>query len=160
MFNRKNLGRFIYHNYVVKKLGRFGNRFGPFWSGPFRIWAVLTIHHWFWVTGQRSRSTLALCIRPCGNHSDYSFCPITFKLHMWVVDDERRNPIDLGSRGQRSRSTLALCVYDLVGTIQTTVFAKSLSNFLCKLCMMRGRTLLILGHGVKGQLWHSVYKAL
>ena len=40
----KNLGRFIYHNYVVKKLGRFGNRFGPFWSGPFRIWAVLTIH--------------------------------------------------------------------------------------------------------------------
>ena len=38
------MGRFIYHNYVVKKLGRFGNRFGPFWSGPFRIWAVLTIH--------------------------------------------------------------------------------------------------------------------
>ena len=47
---------------------------------------------------------------PCGHNSDYRFCPITFKLHMQVVDDERRNPIDLGSRGQRSRSTLALGV--------------------------------------------------
>ena len=48
----------------------------------------------------------------------------------------------------------------LVGTIATTVLAQSLSNFTCKLWMMRGGTLLILGHGVKGQgqLWHSVYK--
>ena len=60
--------------------------------------------------GQRSRSTLALCIRPCGQDSDYSFCPITFKLHMQVVDDERRNATDFGSTGQRSRSILALCV--------------------------------------------------
>ena len=47
----------------------------------------------------------------CGHDTDYcnSFCPITFKLHMHIVDDERRNPIDIGSRGQRSRSTLALC---------------------------------------------------
>ena len=39
--------------------------------------------------------------------------------------------------------------------IQTTVFARSLSNFACKLFMMRGGTLLIFGHGVKGQdqLW-------
>ena len=46
----------------------------------------------------------------------------------------------------------------LVDTIATTVFAQSLSNFTCKLWMMRGGTLLILGHGVKGQgqLWHSV----
>ena len=70
---------------------------------------------------------------------------------MKVVNDERRNPIDFGSQGQRSRSTVALCVYDLVGTIATTVFAQSLSNFTCKLWMMRGGTLLILGHGVKGQ---------
>ena len=47
---------------------------------------------------------------PCGHDSDYSFCPITFKLHMHIYHDERRNPIDFGSRGQRSRSTLALCV--------------------------------------------------
>ena len=41
-------------------------------------------------------------------------------------------------------------------------FAKSLSNFTCKLWMMRVGTLLIWGHRVKGQgqLWHSVYKTL
>ena len=50
----------------------------------------------------------------------------------------------------------------LVDTIATTVIDQSLSNFTCKLSMMRGGTLLILGHGVKdqGQLWHSVYKTL
>ena len=50
----------------------------------------------------------------------------------------------------------------LVDTIATTVFTQSLSNFTCKLWMMRGGTLLILGHGVKGQgqLWHSMYKTL
>ena len=51
--------------------------------------------------------------------------------------------------GSMSTSTLALCVQDLVGRIQTTVCAQSLSNFTCKLWMMRGGTLLILGHGVK-----------
>ena len=25
---------------------------------------------------------------PCGHYSDYSFCPITFKLHMQVVGDD------------------------------------------------------------------------
>ena len=50
----------------------------------------------------------------------------------------------------------------LVDTIATTVFAQSISNFTCTFAMMRGGTLLILGHGVKGQgqLWHSVYKTL
>ena len=96
-----------------------------------------------------------------GTDSDYSFCPITFKLHMLIRHDERRNPIDFGSRIQRSRSTLALCTLNLVGTVATTVFAQSLSNFTsCTFAMMRGGTLLILGHGVKGQgkLWQSVYK--
>ena len=36
---------------------------------------------------------------------NYSFSPITSKLHMSVVDDERRNPIDFELQGQRSRST-------------------------------------------------------
>ena len=46
----------------------------------------------------------------------------------------------------------------LVDTKATTVFAQSLSNFTCKLWMMRGGTLLIWGHGVKGQgkLWHCI----
>ena len=35
-----------------------------------------------------------LYIKPCGHDSDYSFCPITFKLHMHICHDERRNPID------------------------------------------------------------------
>ena len=50
----------------------------------------------------------------------------------------------------------------LVDTIATTVFAPSFSNFTCTFAMMRGETLLILGHGVKGQgqLWYSVYKTL
>ena len=70
---------------------------------------------------------------------------------MLVAHDERRNPIDFRSPGQRSRSNLALCLSNLVGTIQATVFAQSLSNFSGKLFMMRGATLLILGHRVKGQ---------
>ena len=36
------------------------------------------------------------------------FDQITFKLHMQVVDDEWKNPIDFLSRGHRSRSTLPL----------------------------------------------------
>ena len=36
-------------------------------------------------------------------------------------------------------------------TIQTTVYVESLSNFTCSLWMKRGETLLIMGHGVKGQ---------
>ena len=51
-----------------------------------------------------------LCIRRCGHNTDYRFCPITFKLHMYIVDDEMRNHIDFGLQGQRSSSTLALCV--------------------------------------------------
>ena len=38
-----------------------------------------------------------------------------------------------------------------MGTTYTTVSVQSLSNFLCRLWMMRGEPLLILGHGVKGQ---------
>ena len=50
----------------------------------------------------------------------------------------------------------------LVDTIVTTVFAQSISNFTCELWMMRGGTLLIWGHRVKGegQIWNSVYQTL
>ena len=65
----------------------------------------------FWVTGSKVKVNFrTLYIKPCGHDSDYSFCPITFKLRMHICHDERRNPIDFGSRGQRSRSTLALCI--------------------------------------------------
>ena len=72
--------------------------------------------YWFGVTWSKVKVNFGpLCIRPCGHNSDYSFCPITFKLRMHNHHD-----------------------------------------------MMRGGTLLIWGHGVKGQgqLWHSVYKTL
>ena len=55
-----------------------------------------------------------------------------------------------------------LCIRPCGHDTDYSFFAKSLSNFTCKLWMMRGGTLLNLGHGVKGhgQLWHSVYKTL
>ena len=38
---------------------------------------------WFWVTGSKVKVNCStLSIRPCGLYSDYSFCQITFKLHM------------------------------------------------------------------------------
>ena len=39
-----------------------------------------------------------LFIIPSGHYTDNNFCPITFKLHMQVVDCEKRNPIGLGRR--------------------------------------------------------------
>ena len=42
----------------------------------------------------------------------------------------------------------------LVGTLQATVFARSLSNFTCRFMMKTGGNLLILGHKVKGQGLH------
>ena len=62
------------------------------------------------------------------------------------MDDEKRNPIDFGSRGKSQLGTLCIRLWD---TIQTTVYSQPLSNFTCKLCMMRGGTLLIWGHGSK-----------
>ena len=149
-------------------------RFFPDWHTPTCTWVIIPLQQrWRGYSNTAVRGWLGEWVSgfvgwwvcqalPCGQDSNYSFCPITFKLHIKVVDDERRNPIDFGSQGQRSRSTLALCVWDRVNTIQTTVFVQSLSNFTCKLLMMRGGTLLIWGHGVKGQgqLWHSVYKTL
>ena len=37
-----------------------------------------------------------LSVKPCGHNTDYRFCPITFKHLAYIVDVERRNPIDFG----------------------------------------------------------------
>ena len=50
-----------------------------------------------------------LCIKPCVHDTDYSFTPNTFKLHMSVVDDEKKKYIDFGQQGQMPWSTLAPC---------------------------------------------------
>ena len=64
--------------------------------------------YWFWVTGSKVKVGFCiLCIKLCGHNTDYSLTPITFKLQMSVVDDEKRNPIYFGLQGQMSWSTLA-----------------------------------------------------
>ena len=70
----------------------------PFVGGWVSVWVRGWVCGWV-------RHTL-----PCGHDSDYSFGPITFKLHMHIHHDERRNPIDFRSRGQRSRSTGTLYI--------------------------------------------------
>ena len=75
---------------------------------------------------------------PCGHNTDYSFCPITFNFHMLVFAMRGRTVIGFVSLGQRS--PLALCLLNFLDTIQTTIVARSLSNFSCKLLMMRGKT--------------------
>ena len=119
--------------------------------------------------GQRSRPTLArqgqlwhFVYKTLLTRYRLQFLPNHFQTLHVSCGWWEKEPFWFGSRGERSRSILSLCVQDLMGRIQTTVFAQSLSNFTCKLWMMRGGSLLILGHEVKGQgqLWHSVYKTL
>ena len=80
------------------------------------------------IKGQLWQSVYKTCITPFGNDTGCSVSPITYKLQMQVLYNERRNPFDFGLRGQRSRSNLALCVFNVVGAIGTTVFD---SNFTC-----------------------------
>ena len=46
--------------------------------------------------GQGQGQRLYSVYKTLGFDTDYSFCPITFKFYMLVLDDERRNLIDLG----------------------------------------------------------------
>ena len=96
-------------------------------------------------------------------HIQTSACPIK---HFIIPSQQRFIPSQQRWRGYSNaavRGWLGECVRGsvtlyLVDTIATTVFAQSLSNFTCTFTMMRGGTLLILGHRVKGQgqLWHFV----
>ena len=58
----------------------------------------------------------ALSGEPCKYKTDYRFCPITFKAHMQVVYDERRNPIDFGSQSKRPRHNFTICLFNFIGT--------------------------------------------
>ena len=82
-----------------------------------------------------------------GPNKDYEFCPISFKVYMQVVNDDKRNLIDF--RCQRKGKILHY---------KTEVLVQSLSNFTRKFRIMRGGTLLMIGCGVKGQdrLWDYV----
>ena len=74
---------------------------------------------------------------------------------MHICHDERRNPIDFGSRGSKVKVNFGILYIKPCGHDSDYSFAQSLSNFTCTFTMMRGGTLLIMGHGVKcqGQLW-------
>ena len=50
----------------------------------------------------------ALCIKPFGPNTDYSFSPITLKLCMDVVDDERRSLIIPSQQRWRGYSNAAV----------------------------------------------------
>ena len=57
--------------------------------------------YWFWVTRSKVNCNFGILhVEPCWHDTGQSFCPIAFKLHMQVGDDERRNHIDFGSQGQ------------------------------------------------------------
>ena len=108
------------------------------------------------VTGQRSWSTLALCL--WNVLAKYSLQFLMTENHFQTSHVgcllERRIPIGLGSDIKTNFETL-LENYRIV-------FAKPLSNFTCKLLMMKEGTLKVLGHRVKINfghcLWNSVGK--
>ena len=62
---------------------------------------------------------------------------------MYVIDNERRNPIGLGYRVKGQSQIWHSYLQEIVGMIQTTVLAQSLSNIVHKLWLMRRGTLLI-----------------
>ena len=82
------------------------------------------------------------------------------------MDDKRRNPIDFWSvvkaEGQFWLSVYKTLLAQYKLQFLPDHFQTSLVYFTCKLLLMSGGTLSILGHGVKdqGQLRHSVYKTL
>ena len=65
------------------------------------------------------------------------------------MDDERKNSIDLGSNVKVNFGTLYIRPS---GHDSNYSFAQSFSNFPCRLWMIRGGPLFILGHGVIGQV--------
>ena len=119
--------------------------------------------YWFWVMGSKVKVNFGtLCIRPCGQDTDYSFFPITFKTshvsYGWWEEELYWFWVT-GSKVKVNFCTLCIrpCGQDTYYR-----FSPITQTSHCNLWVMRGGTLLILGHGVKGQgqLWHSVYKAL
>ena len=118
-----------------------------------------------WVSGCMRASVRPRIRRalPCEHDTDYSFAWSLLNFTCYSPSWWEEEPIDFRSPGQRLRWNLALCLSNIVRTIEATFFAHSLSNFSCKLFMMRGGALLILGHWVKGQgsnlavcLWNLV----
>ena len=100
--------------FVYKTLwARYRRQFLPdhFQTSHAHRWWLEEEPYWFdWVTGSKVKVNFGtLRIKPYVHDTDYSFTLITFKLHMSVINDEKRNPIDFGPQGQMSWSTFAPC---------------------------------------------------
>ena len=80
-----------------------------------------------------------------GHESDFSFCPITFKFHMHIYNDESRNRIDFWVTGSKVKVNWHFVYKTLWTRYRLQFFPHSLSNFTCTFTMMRGVSLLILG---------------
>ena len=60
--------------------------------------------------------------KPYWHDKDYIFAwSLLNFLIMYTVNDERKNPIDFGTRGKWSRSSLALCLWRILGIMQTII---------------------------------------
>ena len=95
--------------------------------------------YWFWVMWSKVKVNFwTLCIRPCGQYKEFMS---NHQFHILVVGDEKRNSINFGSRGKR-------CIKPWR---HNSVYVQSLSNFTCRLWMMRGEPLLILSRKTIGQ---------
>ena len=134
---------------------RYGLQFQSLSNFTCKLWMMRWRTHWFWVARSKVKVTFGTVYKPCGYDTDCSLSQITFKFHIYIVHGKRRNPIDFDLRGQRSMSTLALYLLIIVGTVYRL-------QFFAWSPMIRGGTLLILSHLIKGQdqLWLSVCETL
>ena len=96
-----------------------------------------------------------MCIWPCEHKTHYSLSPITFKLQMSVVHDERRNSIDFGSKVKVNLSI----VYKTFGHYRLQYFSNHFptSHVSCRSWEEEPYWFWVKG---QGQLWRCVYKTL
>ena len=102
--------------------------------------------YWFWVTGSKVKFG-TLSITHCGHDKGYSFCLISFKLHVQVVDDEREEIYWFWGHGVKGQGQFFLFIYKNLWTwyrlqFKTNHFQISTNTFQ----VMWGGTLLILVH--------------
>ena len=106
--------------------------------------------------GQRRHSVY----KTLGFDTAYSFCPITFKFYMQVLDNERRNLIDLGLGSKVKVNFSILCIKPYGHDTDLSFCPITLKLHMLILGMMKGGTLLILGHRVRVQFWDSACETL
>ena len=105
--------------------------------------------YWFWVTGSKVKVNFGtLSVKTCGTMQTTVFVQSHVSCGWW--EEEPYWFWLIGSKVNFGTLSVKTC-----GQETGYIVARSLSNFICKLLMMRGGNLLILGHMVKCQvqLW-------